>query len=131
MTLLNVMSTLIQRRFVNVDSSIIFNVKTTLILGWLWKQFCSYIMMLAKLKSWLSLFGVQFRSNFVPFWNILGDYAVFKNSTSQFLFWSILPAITVVFSRYFMKVSWNWSEETSIFSKLQVYGNIHEGFPFQ
>ena len=34
-TLVNVISTLIQRRFVNVDSSIKFNVETTLILGWL------------------------------------------------------------------------------------------------
>ena len=31
----NVISALIQRRFVNVDSSIKFNVETTLILGWL------------------------------------------------------------------------------------------------
>ena len=34
-TSVNVISTLIQRRFVNVDSSIKFNVETTLILGWL------------------------------------------------------------------------------------------------
>ena len=37
---------------------------------------------------------------------------------------------TVVFSWYFMKVSRKWSEEASIFSKLQVYENIHEGFSF-
>ena len=36
----------------------------------------------------------------------------------------------VVFSWYFMKVSRKWSEETSIFSKLQVYENIHEVFSF-
>ena len=50
-TSINVISTLIQRRFVNVDSSIKFNVETTLILGWLYKQFCSYIMMFEELKS--------------------------------------------------------------------------------
>ena len=37
---------------------------------------------------------------------------------------------TVVFSWYFMKVSRKWSEEASIFSKLQVYENIHESFSF-
>ena len=37
---------------------------------------------------------------------------------------------TVVFSWYFMKVSRKWPEEASIFSKLQVYGNIHESFFF-
>ena len=37
---------------------------------------------------------------------------------------------TVVFSWYFMKVSRKWSEEASIFSKLQVYQNIHENFSF-
>ena len=36
----------------------------------------------------------------------------------------------VVFSWYFMKVSRKWSEEASIFSKLQVYENIHESFSF-
>ena len=35
---------------------------------------------------------------------------------------------TVVFSWYFMKVSRKWSEEAFIFSKLQVYENIHESF---
>ena len=50
-TSVNMISTLIQRRFVNVDSSIKFNVETTLILGWLYKQFCSYIMMFEELKS--------------------------------------------------------------------------------
>ena len=43
--------TLIQRRFVKVDSSIQFNVETTLILGWIKKQFCSHIMILKKIKS--------------------------------------------------------------------------------
>ena len=37
---------------------------------------------------------------------------------------------TVVFSWYFMKVSRKWSEEASIFSKLQVYENIHYSFSF-
>ena len=37
---------------------------------------------------------------------------------------------TVVFIWYFMKVYRKWSEETSIFSKLQVYENIHESFSF-
>ena len=37
---------------------------------------------------------------------------------------------TVVFSWYFMKVSRKWSEEASIFSKLQVYENTHESFSF-
>ena len=36
----------------------------------------------------------------------------------------------VFFSWYFMKVSWKWSEEASIFSKLQVFENIHESFSF-
>ena len=36
----------------------------------------------------------------------------------------------VVFSWYFMKVSRKWSEEASIFNKLQVYENIHESFSF-
>ena len=37
---------------------------------------------------------------------------------------------TVVFSWHFMKVSRKWSEEASIFSKLQVYENTHESFSF-
>ena len=36
----------------------------------------------------------------------------------------------VVFSSYFMKVSRKWPEEASIFSKLQVYGNIPDSFLF-
>ena len=36
----------------------------------------------------------------------------------------------VVFSWYFMIVSRKWSEEAFIFSKLQVYENIHESFSF-
>ena len=67
----------------------------------------------------------------VPPWNFLGDYTMFKNScTSRFLFWSILSAITVVFSWYFMQVTRPWSEEESIFSKLQVYENILESLSF-
>ena len=68
---------------------------------------------------------------FVPPWNFLGDYTMFKNSyTSRFLFWSILSAITVVFSWYFMQVTGPWSEEEPIFSKLQVYENILESLSF-
>ena len=37
---------------------------------------------------------------------------------------------TVVFSWYFMKVPRKWSEEASIFNKLQVYENVHESFSF-
>ena len=37
---------------------------------------------------------------------------------------------TVVFSWYFIKVSRIWSDEASIFSKLQVDENIHESFCF-
>ena len=37
---------------------------------------------------------------------------------------------TVVFSWYFMKVFRKWSEEASIFSKLQVYENIHKSLSF-
>ena len=56
---------------------------------------------------------------------------VFKNSyTGWYLFWSNLSSITVVFSWYFMKFSRKWSEEAPIFSKLQVYENIREGFSF-
>ena len=69
-----------------------------------------------------TLSDVHFRSNFRPPWNTLGDYTVFKCSCiSRFLFWSILSAITVVFSWYFMQVSRKWPEEEFIFSKLQVY----------
>ena len=43
--------------------------------------------------------------------------------------WSDLICLqVVVFSWYFMKVSRKWWEEASIFSKLQVYENIHESF---
>ena len=81
-----------------------------------------------------SRFAVSFRCtfsfNFVPPSKFLGD-TVFKNSyTSRFLFWSVLSTITVFFSWYFMKVSRKWSEEASIFGKLQVYENIHAGFSF-
>ena len=37
---------------------------------------------------------------------------------------------TVVFSWYFMNVPRKWSEEASIFSRLQVYENIDESFSF-
>ena len=37
---------------------------------------------------------------------------------------------TVVFSWCIMKVSRKWSKEAFIFSKLQVYENIHESFSF-
>ena len=36
--------------------------------------------------------------------------------------------ITVVLRWYFRKVSGKWSEEASVFSTLQIYENIHEGF---
>ena len=36
----------------------------------------------------------------------------------------------VVFSWYFVKVSRKWSEEASIFNKLQVYENTHDSFSF-
>ena len=36
----------------------------------------------------------------------------------------------VLFSWYYMKVSRKWSEEASIFMKLQVYENIQESFSF-
>ena len=42
----------------------------------------------------------------------------------------ILSSITVVFSWYFMKISRKWSDEASIFSKLQVCESIHKGFSF-
>ena len=50
-----------------------------------------------------------FQSSFVPPWNIVCDYTVFKNSyTSLYLFWSNLSAIRVVFSWYFMKCFRKW-----------------------
>ena len=56
---------------------------------------------------------------------------MFKNSCAKrYLFWSNLSSVTVIFSWYFIKVSRKWSEEVPIFSKLQVYENIHEGFSF-
>ena len=78
-----------------------------------------------------SHFDVLVQSNFVPPWNILCDNTMFNNScTSWYLFWSNLSVITVVFSWYFIKVSRKWTEEASIFSKQQVYENIHESFSF-
>ena len=45
---------------------------------WIWESFCH-------LFSMWSHFDVLFQSNFVPPWNILCDYTVFKNScTSRF-----------------------------------------------
>ena len=56
---------------------------------------------------------------------------VFRNRyTKLYLLWSNLSSITVFFSWYFMKISRKWTDETSIFSKLQVYESIHEGFSF-
>ena len=43
---------------------------------------------------------------------------------------SNLSLITVVFRWYFINVSRKWSEEASIFNRLLVYENIHEGFSF-
>ena len=78
-----------------------------------------------------SQFEVLLQSTFVPPWTILGDYTVFKNSyTRQYLFWSNLSSIRVVFSWYFTNVSQKWSEEESIFIKLKLDENIKEGFPF-
>ena len=65
-------------------------------------------------------FDVPLQSNFVSPWIILGDYTVFKYTN--------LSSISVVFSWYFMKVSRKCSEQAPIFSRLQVYENIHEGF---
>ena len=85
---------------------------------------------------WPCLFDVisfwcTFQSNFVPLWDTLCDYTVLKNSyTGQYLLWSNLSAITMVFSYHFMKVCRKWSEGPSIFSKLQVFESIHEGFSF-
>ena len=36
----------------------------------------------------------------------------------------------MVFSKHFMQVCRKWSEEPSIFNKLQVFESIHEGFSF-
>ena len=53
-----------------------------------------------------------------------------RTVTLNDMFWSNLPSITVFFSWYFMKISLKWSDEATIFSKLQVYESIHEGFSF-
>ena len=53
-----------------------------------------------------------------------------RTVTLNDIFSDLICLQTVFFSWYFMKVSRNWSEETSIFSKLQVYENIHESFSF-
>ena len=47
----NRISTSKQHQFINVKSTSKFDVETTLILRWLWKQLCSYFMVLEKLKS--------------------------------------------------------------------------------
>ena len=70
----------------------------------------------------LDQFDVPLQSNFVSPWIILGNYTMFKYAN--------LSSFTVFFSWYFMKVFMIWSEEASIFSKLQVYENIHESFSF-
>ena len=51
MTSVNVISTLIQRRFFHVDWSMKINIERNLILGWFHKQLFPYIMMLEKLES--------------------------------------------------------------------------------
>ena len=54
-----------------------------------------------------------------------------KNSyTGQYLLWSNKSTNTVAFSLHFMKVCRKWSEEPSIFSKLQVFESLYEGFSF-
>ena len=87
--------------------------------------------MLGSLFSMYSDFDVLVQSSSVPPWNILCDYTMLQNNyTSRYLFWSNLSAIIVVFSWYFMKVFRKWLEEASIFNKLHVDENIHEGFSF-
>ena len=54
----------------------------------------------------------------------------FRTATQDDICSDLICLQTVVFSWYFMKVSRKWSEEASIFSKLQVYENIHESFSF-
>ena len=53
-----------------------------------------------------------------------------RTVTLNDIFSDLICLQTVFFSWYFMKVFRNWSEETSIFSKLQVYENIYESFSF-
>ena len=50
--------------------------------------------------------------------------------TKRYLFWSNLSSVTVVYSWYFINTSRKWLDEASIFSKLQIYENIHEDFSF-
>ena len=54
----------------------------------------------------------------------------FRTATLDDICPDLICLQTVVFSWYFMKVSRKWFEEASIFSKLQVYDNIHESFSF-
>ena len=54
----------------------------------------------------------------------------FRTATLDDICSDLICLQTVVFSWHFMKVSRKWSEEASIFSKLQVYDNIHESFSF-
>ena len=54
----------------------------------------------------------------------------FRTATLDDISSDLICLQTVVFSWYFMEVSNKWSEEASIFSKLQVYDNIHESFSF-
>ena len=80
---------------------------------------------------WRNLVLTHFLINSLGPWYTLGNYTVFKNNnTTWYLIWSNLLAVIAIFSKYFMKVSRKWLEEASIFSKLPVYENIHEGFPF-
>ena len=54
----------------------------------------------------------------------------FRTATLNGICSDLICLQTLVFSWYFMKVSRKWSEEASIFNKLQVYENIHESFSF-
>ena len=75
------------------------------------------------------LFDVLFQGNFVPSWNLLGDYALFKNiDTGRYLIWSDLLVCTGFLGKYFLEDCWESVEEASIFSKLQAYENICYGF---
>ena len=47
------------------------------------------------------------------------SYVIINNYTSWYLYWSSLSATTVAFNWCFMNVFRKWSEEASIFSKLQ------------
>ena len=75
------------------------------------------------------LFDVLFQGNFVPSWNLLGDYTLFKNiDTGRYLIWSDLLVCTGFLGKYFLEHCWGSVEEASIFSKLQAYESICCGF---